>query len=112
MMNIAAPAASKGSPLDNALNHFSQNRTATPATATATKANTNNIDTTKRQAHTTSPAYRPAYAYLGEAVPDIYATPGLAASPVGSLRLAFPRGANSQSPDGKVADAAKANGCK
>ncbi|KAF4570178.1 hypothetical protein EYR36_009985 [Pleurotus pulmonarius] len=115
MMN-AAPAINKGSPLDNALVDFSQSRTATPATAT--KANTNHIHTTERQAQTTPPAYRPGFAYLGDANPDIYVTPGPASSPIGTLRLAFPHVDASSQSDGKVVDAAKAsadlktNSCK
>ncbi|KAL4256744.1 hypothetical protein AB1N83_013143 [Pleurotus pulmonarius] len=107
MMNTAAPAINKGSPLDNALVDFSRNRTATPATAT--KASTNHIHTTQCQAQTTPPAYRPGFAYLGDANPDIYVTPGPASSPIGTLRLAFPHANASSQSDGKVVDAAKAS---
>ncbi|KDQ27142.1 hypothetical protein PLEOSDRAFT_158949 [Pleurotus ostreatus PC15] len=110
MMNTTAPAAGKGSPLDNALASFSKNYTAAPTATKATKAkaDTNHTDATKRQAHVPSVAYRPAYAYLGEANPGIYGTPGPASSPVGSLRLAFPHGASLQSTDAKVVDATQA----
>ncbi|KAG9223615.1 hypothetical protein CCMSSC00406_0009246 [Pleurotus cornucopiae] len=103
MMNTTTPAAGKGSPLDNALTSFSKSYSAAPIAAATTKAeaNTNHTDTTKCQAHAASVAYRPAYAYLGEANPGIYATPGPASSPVGSLRLAFPH-------DAKVVDATQA----